>query len=82
MLNRSEPYSIGLLVMQLQLPVKEGTTNYSIHHIGCICLAFLLCVFSDVSLTHLGQSRHSHIGCTYLTFLHCGFVKCLHKLLA
>ena len=29
-LNWSEPYSIGLSVVQLLLPVKEGTTNYSI----------------------------------------------------
>ena len=30
-LNWSEPYNIGLLVAHLLLPVKEGTTNYSIH---------------------------------------------------
>ena len=29
-LNWSEPYSIGLSVVQLLLPVREGTTNYSI----------------------------------------------------
>ena len=29
-LNWSEPYSISLSVVQLLLPFKEGTTNYSI----------------------------------------------------
>ena len=32
-LNWSEPYSIGLSVVQLLLPVKEGTTNYSIQFV-------------------------------------------------
>ena len=32
-LNWSEPYSIGLSVVQLLLPVKEGTTNYNIQFV-------------------------------------------------
>ena len=38
-------------------------------HIGCICLAFLHCVFSNVPSNCLPAKMHSHIGCIYLTFL-------------
>ena len=34
--------------------------------IGCICLTFLHCVFSCVSLKCLRQRIHSHIGCICL----------------
>ncbi len=42
-------------------------------HIGCICLAFLHCAFSNVSSMPLYQSMHSCIGCICLTFCHCAF---------
>ena len=42
-------------------------------YIGCICLSFPLCVFSNVSSTHQDQSRYIHTGCIGLTFLHCVF---------
>ena len=41
--------------------------------IGCICLSFLLCGFSNVFLNHLPEWVHNHIGCICLTFPHCGF---------
>ena len=43
------------------------------NHIGCICLTFLHCVFSNVSSKRLHNMMHSHIGCICLTFLHCAF---------
>ena len=43
------------------------------HCVGCICLIFLHCVFSNVSSNCLHQRMHSHIGCICLTFLHCVF---------
>ena len=42
-------------------------------HIGCICLTFLHCAFSNVSSNRLHQRMHSHIGCICLTFLQCAF---------
>ena len=52
-------------------------------HIGCICLIFLHCVFSNVASSCLHQRMHNHIGCICLTFLHCVFsnvsLKHLHK---
>ena len=52
-------------------------------HIGCICLIFLHCAFSNVSSMNLDQSMHNHIGCICLIFLHCAFSnvssKRLHK---
>ena len=42
-------------------------------HIGCICLAFLHCAFSNVSSNGLHERMHSHIGSIYLAFLHCAF---------
>ena len=41
--------------------------------IGCICLAFLHCEFSNVESRSLDQSRQSHIDCNSLTFFHCAF---------
>ena len=38
-------------------------------HIGCICLAFLHCAFSNVSSSGLLEMRHSRIGCICVTFL-------------
>merc|ERR1712020_671492 len=38
--------------------------------IGCICLAFLHCAFSNVSSKHLHKRMHSHTGCICLSFLH------------
>ena len=43
------------------------------NYIGCICLSYLLCVFSNVSSTHKDQSRYIHTGWIGLTFLHCVF---------
>ena len=43
-------------------------------HIGCICLTFPHCAFSNVSLNRLPEKKHSCIGCIYLTFLHCAFL--------
>ena len=42
-------------------------------HIGCICLTFLHCAFSNVASNYLHEKRHSHIVCICLTFLHCVF---------
>ena len=39
------------------LPVKMHS------HIGCICLDFLYCAFSNVSSNWLSEKMHSHIGC-------------------
>ena len=39
--------------------------------IGCICLSFHRCEFSNVSSKHLSHNRHNGIGCIDLTFLHC-----------
>ena len=39
-------------------------------HIGCICLTFLHCVFSNVFSKRLHERIHNHIGCIFLTFLH------------
>ena len=36
--------------------------------VGCIWLAFLHCVFSNVSSNCLHQRKHSHIGCICLIF--------------
>ena len=41
--------------------------------IGCIYLAFLHCLFSNVSSNCQLERMHNHIGCIYLAFLHCGF---------
>ena len=40
-------------------------------HIGCICLTFIHCAFSNVALNCLAEKRHIRIGCISLTFLHC-----------
>ena len=39
----------------------------------CICLAFLHCGFSNVSLNFLPEMMHNHTGCICLAFLHCAF---------
>ena len=44
------------------------------NHIGCICLFFLQCVFSNVSSNFLDKRMHSRTGCICLTFLHCVFL--------
>ena len=41
--------------------------------IGCICLAFPHCVFSNMSSNCLPERIHSHTGCICLAFLHCVF---------
>ena len=38
-----------------------------------ICLPFLICVFSNVSLNRLPERRQRHIGCICLAFLHYAF---------
>ena len=40
--------------------------------IGCICLTFLHCVFSNVSSNRLPEWMQSHTGCICLAFLQCG----------
>ena len=42
-------------------------------HIGCICLAFLHCAFSNVFSKRLHKKMQSHIGCICLNFLHFAF---------
>ena len=42
-------------------------------HIGCICLTFLHCVFSNEPSDSMHGRIQSHIGCMCLTFLHCVF---------
>ena len=41
------------------------------NHIGCICLASLHCVSSNVSSNGLPERMQSHIDCICLAFLHC-----------
>ena len=41
--------------------------------IGCICLTFPHCVFSNVSSNGLPERMQSHIGYICLTFPHCAF---------
>ena len=43
------------------------------NRIGCICLIFLHCEFSNVASNCLVEKIHSHSGCICLTFLHCVF---------
>ena len=55
--------------------VFNGFSNY-LHQrmhsrIGCICLAFLHCVFSNVPSNRLPEKRHNHIGCICLIYFHC-----------
>ena len=40
-------------------------------HIGCICLTFLHCAFSNVSSNGLNEKMHSHIGYICLIWWHC-----------
>ena len=42
-------------------------------YIGCICLAFLHCVFSNVSSLRLPERIYNHIGSICLAFPHCVF---------
>ena len=42
-------------------------------HIGCICLLFLHCVFSNKPPNYLLKRMQSYTGCILLTFLHCAF---------
>ena len=42
-------------------------------HIGCICLTFLHCAFSNCSSNRLPERKQSHTGCICLTFRHCAF---------
>ena len=42
-------------------------------HIGCICLPFLHCVFSNEPPNYLLKGMQSYTGCILLTFLHCAF---------
>ena len=39
-------------------------------------LAFLHCMFSDVSSNRLQEKMHSRIGCICLNFLHCAMNEC------
>ena len=40
-------------------------------NIGCICLTFLHCAFSNVFSNGLPERMWSHIGCICMPFLHC-----------
>ena len=42
-------------------------------YIGCICLTWLHCVFSNVSSKYLDQRRYNQIVCIGFAFLHCAF---------
>ena len=42
-------------------------------YLGCICLTWLYCVFSNVSSKYLDQRRYNRIGCIGLAFLQCAF---------
>ena len=53
--------------------LKGFSPEWMQSHIGCICLAFLHCVFSNVSSNGLYRRMHNHIGCICLSFLHCVF---------
>ena len=55
----------GVLVSSNGLPKRMHS------RIGCICLAFLHCVSSNVSSNGLHERMHSRIGCICLAFHHC-----------
>ena len=63
----------------LKGPASEDAQS----HWFCICLAFLQCTFSNVSLNCLHEKMHYHIACICLTFLYCVlsnvFTKHLHE---
>ena len=65
----------------LEIPYFFPTTNC--WHLGCICLIFLHCAFSNVFSNCLNQRMHDHTGCICLTFPHCVFLnvssKCLDQ---
>ena len=48
---------------------SKRTKNY----IGCICLIYLHCVFSNAPSNCLSERIQKCIGYIYLIFLHCGF---------
>ena len=52
-LNWSEPYSINLSVVQLLLPVKEGTTNYSIQIVQYVPREIQECNFRHYTLFYI-----------------------------
>ena len=41
--------------------------------IGCTCLTFLHCTFSNDPSNSVPEKRYSRIGCICLIFLHCAF---------
>ena len=41
--------------------------------IGCTCLTFLHCAFSNDPSNSVPEKRYSRIGCICLNFLHCAF---------
>ena len=43
-------------------------------HTGCICVAFLHCMFSYVSSNDMSVRVHSRIGCICVGFPHCAFL--------
>ena len=51
------------------------------NHIGCICLTFFQCAFSNVSSNGLPEQNQSHIDCISLTFSYCAFSNVSSKLL-
>ena len=53
----------------LEIPYFFPTTNC--WHLGCICLIFLHCAFSNVFSNCLNQRMHNHTGCICATFLRC-----------
>ena len=50
---------------------ESARVHWKMHsYIGCVCLAFPHCVFSNVPSKRWHKKKHSHIDCSCLTLLH------------
>ena len=50
---------------------ESARVHWKMHsQIGCVCLAFPHCVFSNVPSKRWHKKKHSHIDCSCLTLLH------------
>ena len=59
--------------IHLRILFSDQIHSYSYHCIRCICLAFLLCVFSNVASKLLHQKIQNQTDCICVTFLQSGF---------
>ena len=54
--------------------LSKGLLERMHSHTGCICVAFLHCVFSFVSSNDMSVRMYSRIGCICVAFPHCAFL--------